>query len=121
MGTFVITKRLNGSYKYEFNSRKGKAILISEDYELRFECEEAIEALKKAVDVIFFMRFKTKNGKMYFKVIVDEKEVAVSRKYNTQYLMEKGIAEITRSLHVSEILDFSFPADVFLQAEDVFG
>ena len=46
MGTFVITKRLNGSYKYEFNSRKGKAILISDDYELRFECEEAIEALK---------------------------------------------------------------------------
>jgi uncharacterized protein YegP (UPF0339 family) len=121
MGTFVITKRLNGSYKYEFNSRKGKAILISEDYELRFECEEAIEALKKAVDVIFFMRFKTKKGKMYFKVIVDEKEVAVSRKYNTQFLMEKGIAEITRSLHVSEILDFSFPADVFSPAEDIFG
>ncbi len=121
MGTFVITKRLNGSYKYEFNSRKGKAILISEDYELRFECEEAIEALKKAVDSIFFMRFKTKNGKMYFKVIVDEKEVAVSRKYNTQFLMEKGIAEITRSLHVSEILDFSFPADVFSPAEDIFG
>lgn len=51
MGTFVITKRLNGSYKYEFNSRKGKAILISEDFELRFECEEAIEALKQAEDV----------------------------------------------------------------------
>ena len=121
MGTFVITKRVNGLYKYEFISRKGKAILISDDYELRFECEQAIEVLKNSAEAIFFMRFKSKNGKMYFKVIVDEKEIAVSRRYNTQFLMEKGIAEITRSLHKSEILDFSVPADVFPPAEDIFG
>jgi uncharacterized protein YegP (UPF0339 family) len=91
MGTFVITKRVNGLYKYEFISRKGKTILVSDDYELRFECEEAIEVLKNSAEAIFFMRFKSKNGKMYFKVIVDE------------------------------ILDFSGPADVFPPAEDIFG
>ena len=121
MGTFVITKRLNGYYKYEFTSRKGKAILVSNDFELRFECEEDIEYLKKSVEAIFFMRFKSKNGKMYFKVIVNEKEIAVSRKYSTQFLMEKGISEVTRTLHLSEVLDFSLPHDVFPPAEDIFG
>jgi len=121
MGTFVITKRLNGYYKYEFTSRKGKAILVSNDFELRFECEEDIESLKKSVENIFFMRFKSKNGKMYFKVIVNEKEIAVSRKYSTQFLMEKGISEVTRTLHLSEVLDFSLAHDVFPPAEDIFG
>ena len=121
MGTFVITKRLNGYYKYEFTSRKGKTTLVSNDFELRFECEEAIELLKKSVESLFFMKFKSKNGKLYFKLILSEKEIAVSRRYTTQLLMEKGIAEIQRSLHKSEILDFSNQDDIFPPAEEVFG
>ncbi|WP_298392830.1 DUF1508 domain-containing protein [Flavobacterium sp.] len=121
MGTFVITKRVNGYYKYEFTSRKGKTILVSNDFELRFECEDAIEALKKSVESLFFMKFKSKNGKLYFKLILEEKEIAVSRRYTTQLLMEKGIAEIQRSLHKSEILDFSNQDDIFPPAEEVFG
>lgn len=121
MGTFVITKRLNEHYKYEFTSRKGKAILISNDFELRFECEEDIEALKKSVESIFFMRFKSKNGKMYFKVIINEKEIAVSRKYLTHFLMEKGISEVNRTLQQSEILDFSLDQEIFPPANYIFG
>jgi uncharacterized protein len=49
------------------------------------------------------------------------KEIAVSRRYTTQLLMEKGIAEIQRSLHKSEILDFSNQDDIFPPAEEVFG
>ncbi len=40
MGTFVIAQRLSGAYKYEFVSRKGKTIFTSNDFELRFECED---------------------------------------------------------------------------------
>ncbi len=121
MGTFVITKRLNGCYKYEFTSRKGKAILISNDFELRFECEDNIEMLKKSLESLFFMKFKSKNGKLYFKIILNKKEIAVSRKYTTQFLMEKGIAEIERTLYSSEVLDFSSQNDVFPPAEEIFG
>jgi uncharacterized protein YegP (UPF0339 family) len=121
MGTFVITKRLSGYYKYEFTSRKGKAIFVSNDFELRFECEEDIESLKKAIDAVFFMRFKSKNGKMYFKMILNEKEVAVSRRYTTPLLMQKGIDEIIRTLSQSEVLDFSIQNDVFPPAEEIFG
>jgi uncharacterized protein len=120
MGTFVISKRINGFYKYEFTSRKGKAILVSNDFELRFECEEHIELLKKSVVNLFFMKFKSKNGKLYFKIILNETEIAVSRKYSTQLLMEKGIAEIERTLHKSEVLDFSNQNNIFPPAEEIF-
>jgi uncharacterized protein YegP (UPF0339 family) len=120
MGTFVITKRLNGYYKYEFTSRKGKAIFVSNDFELRFECEENIELIKGSIEEVFFMKFKSKNGKLYFKLILNEKEMAVSRRYTTSLLMQKGIEEIIRSLKVSEILDFSLQNDIFPPAEDVF-
>jgi uncharacterized protein len=121
MGTFVITKRLNGFYKYEFTSRKGKTIFISNDFELRFECEEDIDHLKSCINEVFFMKFKSKNGKLYFKIILNEREIAVSRKYTTQLLLQKGIDEIIRTISKSEILDFSSQDDIFPPAEDVFG
>ena len=121
MGTFVISKRINDQYKYEFTSRKGKTIFTSNDFDLRFECEEAIEDLKNSFEEVFFMRFKSKNGKFYFKIILREVEIAVSRKYTTQLLMQKGIDEIMRAAHKSEILDFSSGHDIFPPAEDVFG
>jgi len=114
MGTFVISKRQNGYYKYEFTSRKGKAIFVSNDFELRFECEEDIEKLKNSIEEVFFMKFKSKNGKMYFKIILHEKEVAVSRKYTTPLLLQKGIDEIVKYADKAEFLDFS-------SAEDIFG
>ena len=121
MGTFVISQRLSGVYKYEFTSRKGKTIFTSNDFELRFEAEEEIERLKAALDVIVFMRFRSPRGKFYFKMILDKVEVAKSRQYTTQLLMQKGINEIMRSLASSEILDFSSSDEIFPPAEDVFG
>ena len=121
MGTFVITKRQNGYYKYEFTSRKGKAIFISNDFELRFECEESIELLRNNVSDVFFMKFKSKNGKLYFKIILNDREIASSRKYTTPLLLQKGIDEIIRTVLKSEVLDFTNQDFVFPSAEDVFG
>ena len=109
MGTFVIAQRLNGAYKYEFVSRKGKTIFTSNDFELRFECEEEIEYLKRSIDKCIFMRFKSSNGKFFFRLVLNDREIAVSRKYTTQLLLQKGIDEIMRHAFKSEILDFSIP------------
>ena len=114
MGTFVITKRQNGYYKYEFISRKGNAILISNDFELRFECEENIELLKKSIDAIFIMKFKSKNGKLFFKIILEEKEIAISRKFSTEIVLQKGINEL-KNASKSEVLDFSISNSIFLE------
>jgi hypothetical protein len=56
---------------------------------LRFECEDDVDYLRKSIDKVFFVKFKYKNGKLYFKIILNEKEVAVSRKY-TALLMQKN-------------------------------
>lgn len=117
MGVFVISKRNDESYKYEFVSRKGKTILTSNSYELRFECEEDIEKLKLALPEAVFMKFKTSGGKFYFRLIVDKKEVATSRKYTTQLLMQRGIDEILRSMSMSEVLDFSSSELIFPEIE----
>lgn len=113
MGTFVIAQRINGAYKYEFVSRKGKTIFTSNDFELRFECEEEIELLKKSIEKCVFMRFKSTGGKFFFRLILNGKEIAISRRYTTQLLLQKGINEIIKYADKAEFLDFSFPNDVF--------
>ena len=121
MATFVISKKLSGHYKYELTSRRGKTIFISNSFELRFECEDEIEIFKKSIDKLFFMRFKSPLGKFYFKIILNEKEIAISRKYSTQLLLEKGINEILKYGAKAEYLDFSNPELIFLPAEEIFG
>ncbi len=113
MGTFVISKRLNDFYKFEFVSRKGKTIFTSTDYELRFECEETIEVFRLGIESCHFLRFKTAKGKCFFKLIQDEKVLATSRKYSTELMMQKGMDEIIKYGAKAEILDFSAGASIF--------
>ena len=47
-------------------------------------------------------------------LILDEHEVAVSRRYTTQLLLQKGINEIVKYAGKAEFLDFS-------SAEEIFG
>jgi hypothetical protein len=67
------------------------------------------------------MRFRSPAGKFYFKIILNDKEVAISRKYSTQLMLEKGINEILKYGSKAEYLDFSKSLDIFPPAEDVFG
>jgi uncharacterized protein YegP (UPF0339 family) len=120
MGVFVISKRNDDSYKFEFVSRKGKTILTSNSYELRFECEQDINFIKQAIEKAIFMKFKTSSGKFYFRLIIDKKEYATSRKYTTQLLMQRGIDEITRTFISSEILDFAISEFVFPDEQEIF-
>ena len=107
MSAFVISKRFNDEYKFEFASRKGKTIFTSLGYELKFECEDEIDFLKSYVKDAVFLKFKSSKGKFFFRLIIHEKEMAISRKYTTQLLLQKGIDEIVTYASKSEILDFS--------------
>uniref|UniRef100_UPI00404A1BC2 DUF1508 domain-containing protein n=1 Tax=Flavobacterium sp. TaxID=239 RepID=UPI00404A1BC2 len=120
MATFVISKRLSGFYKYELTSRKGKPIFTSNDFELRFECEEQIQELQSSLEKIVFLRFKSGKGKFYFRLVLNEIEIAVSRKFSTQLLLEKSIHEISKYTHKAEILDFSAANFVFPEGDDLF-
>ena len=113
MGTFVISKRLNDFYKFEFVSRKGKTIFTSNSYELKFECEEEIEILKSSTGNFNYLKFKSSRGKYFFKIILDKKKYATSRKYSTELTMQKGIDEIIKHITKSEVLDFANEDIVF--------
>jgi uncharacterized protein YegP (UPF0339 family) len=107
MGTFVITKRFNDTYKFAFNSRKGKVIFASNVFELKFECEAAIIDFINNTEKASYIKQKASNGKYFFKVLFDDFVFATSRKYTTELRMQKGISEIKDYASKSEILDFS--------------
>ena len=113
MSTFVITQRFNDEYKFEYTSRKGKTIFTSNSYELQFECENAIEYFKKNIDFASFLKSKSSSGKFFFRLLINEKQFAVSRKYSTILMLEKGIADITKYAFKSETIDFSKNSLVF--------
>jgi uncharacterized protein YegP (UPF0339 family) len=107
MGTFVITKRFNDTYKFAFNSRKGKVIFSSNGYELKFECEAAVIDFMNNTNKGIYVKQKASNGKYFFKILFDEVVFATSRKYTTELRLQKGIMEIKDYASKSEILDFS--------------
>ncbi|KVV14457.1 DUF1508 domain-containing protein [Flavobacterium sp. TAB 87] len=107
MGAFVISKRFNDEYKFVFTSRKGKVVFTSLSYELKFECEEAVDRFKEKIDSADFKKFKSSGGKYFFKLVFEEKHFATSRKYSTALMLQKGINEIVKYGVQSEILDFT--------------
>ncbi|MES2240445.1 MAG: DUF1508 domain-containing protein [Bacteroidota bacterium] len=107
MGTFVISKRFSGDYKFEFTSRKGKTIFTSNGYELRMDCEADVEYLLSVLETCSYVKFKTPKGKFFFRVVIDDRVIAVSRKYSTALMVQKGIDEIVKYGSKAEILDFA--------------
>ncbi|MBC5837206.1 DUF1508 domain-containing protein [Flavobacterium muglaense] len=107
MASFVISKRFSGDYKFEFTSRKGKTIFTSNSYELRMDCEADAEYIRSVFDSCSYVKFKTTKGKFFFRVVVDGVVKAVSRKYTTELMVQKGIDEIVKYGARAEILDFS--------------
>ncbi|WP_418264823.1 DUF1508 domain-containing protein [Flavobacterium faecale] len=113
MGSFVISKRFSGDYKFEYTSRKGKPIFTSKTYELRMDCEADAELLRSEFGACSFLKYKTAKGKFYFKVVLNDVLMAVSRKYSTVLMAEKGISEIVKYGSKAEILDFAASEVIF--------
>lgn len=107
MGAFVISKRFNGAFKFVFTSRKGKTIFTSMAYLTKEACESDIAFMKLTLEDGIYSKFKASNGKHFFKLQIAERILAVSRKYSTVLLLQKGIDEIMRTALKAEILDFS--------------
>jgi hypothetical protein len=107
MASFVISKRFSGDYKFEFTSRKGKAIFTSNPYELRMDCESDAEYLRSVLETCSYVKFKTSKGKFFFRVVIEDHVMATSRKYSTVLMVQKGIDEIVKYGSKAEILDFS--------------
>ena len=115
MGAFVISKRFNATYTFAFTSKKGKTIFTSSGYELKFECEAAIENLRTNIDNCTYTKQKASNGKYFFKIMLENQEVAISRKYASLLWLEKGIDEVVRFASTAEVLDFTINDFTFFE------
>jgi uncharacterized protein YegP (UPF0339 family) len=113
MGAFVISKRFNGQYKFVFTSRKGKTIFTSNGFDDKESCEAEIEKLRQSIPVLVFSKQKASGGRFMFRILFEDTQIAVSRKYSTELRVQKGIDEIVKSAATAEILDFSENAFVF--------
>lgn len=117
MATFVITKRFDGSFKFVFTSRNGKAIFTSSRFALKEQCENGIEVVKNAIRNYACVNFKGANGKYFFKILEGQEVLAISRKFSTELLLQKGKDEIHRYADTAEILDFSHEDFIFAEEE----
>lgn len=114
---FVISRRENGEYKFVFTSRKGKTIFTSISYKDKADCEKLAEGMRDNIALFAFTKNSTPAGKHFFRLSKDGFVLATSRKYTTPLLLSKGIDEITRSIAIAQVLDFSENEFVFPDEE----
>lgn len=119
MGMFVISKRLNGDYKFIFASRKGKTIFTSIGCKYKSDCEQMIAAFKENVNLFALTQYKKGADKHFFRISKDGLVLANSRKYSTVLMLAKGIDEIKKYAPTAEVLDFSENEAVFPEAESI--
>jgi len=113
MGAFVISKRFNGVFKFVFSSRKGKTIFTSMGYKSFYECSNDIDILVLNLELVVYQKVKGSNSKYVFRMLIEERVLAISRKYSTELMLQKGIDEIIKYASKAEILDFSNDVAVF--------
>ena len=117
MGAFVISKRFNGVFKFVFSSRRGKTIFTSMAYESLEDCSIEIGILILNLETVIYQKIKVSNGKYVFRILIKEGVLAVSRKYSTELMLQKGIDEIIKYASKAEILDFSKGDVVFFDSD----
>lgn len=113
MGMFVISKRLNGDYKFIFATRKGKTIFTSIGFRHKTDCEQMLAAIKENMDLFTFTKYKKAGDKYFFRITKEGLVLANSRKYSTELMLLKGINEVMGQVNGAEILDFSENSFVF--------
>ncbi|SFU67104.1 hypothetical protein SAMN05216480_11296 [Pustulibacterium marinum] len=121
MSVFVINKRFDGNYKFVFSNRKGKIIFTSISCKRKSDCQLIIEALQNNYDMFVITKTKTPRGKFFFRVSKGGLVLASSRRYASDYSLQKGIDYANRWIEQSEMLDLPEEDDVFsTPAEDIF-
>jgi uncharacterized protein len=118
MSAFVISKRLDGNYKFTYASRKGKTIFTSIACREKSDCEKIIETIRNDFTSFTFRKARTGSGKYFFRVTRGGLVLATSRKFSTELMLQKGIDQFLKYLPMAETLDFSVNEDVFASIEE---
>jgi uncharacterized protein YegP (UPF0339 family) len=114
---FVISKKINGEYKFVYTSKKGKIIFTSIGCKQKADCELMIEAIRNNITLFKFTKNVTASGKYFFRLSKGGLVLATSRKFASDQSLKKGIDGIVKYVSRAETLDFSENDFVFEVAE----
>ena len=117
MSAFVISKKTDGDYKFTFANRKGKTIFTSMACKQKSDCHMIIAALREDLSAFSFTKKRMGSGKYYFRLSRNGLVLANSRKFSTELMLQKGIAQIQKYLPEAETLDFSETELIFEDRE----
>ena len=96
MGKFVITKSINGEFRFRLNASNGETILVSEGYSTKANCENGIAAVR--TNAQFEERFDKKvsdNNKFYFTLKATNGQIiGASQMYESLSGRDNGIAAV---------------------------
>nr|WP_317632828.1 hypothetical protein [uncultured Flavobacterium sp.] len=107
MGTFVISTKENGEFKFTYNNRRGKTVLTSPGFKTKEDCYASIENLKTNFLLTSHPKFKSVSEKYFFKIVLNDAVLCTSRKFTTLLRVEKAISDMNLYLLSGEVLDFT--------------
>ena len=96
MGKFVITKRANGEFQFNFKAGNGQTILTSEGYSTKAACSNGIESVKtNSKDDSRYDKKESSNGKFYFTLkALNGQIIGSSEMYESASGRDNGIESV---------------------------
>ncbi|OQP38826.1 hypothetical protein A4H97_19115 [Niastella yeongjuensis] len=96
MGTFIITKRVDGEFMFCLEAGNGETILNSEGYSTKSNCQNVIDSVKRnaADDNKYDLRVAS-NGKLYFTLeATNGQTIGISELYESEMGRSHGILSV---------------------------
>lgn len=96
MSSFLITKRINGEYQFNFKADNGQVILSSEGYYSKAACENGIESVRKnSQERNQYESRISSNGKYYFNLKATNGQIiGTSELYESESDRDNGVASV---------------------------
>jgi uncharacterized protein YegP (UPF0339 family) len=109
MEKFVINKKTNGEFQFDFIDKKGKVILSSGGYTRKLMCIKGIESVRRnSQDNIKFFRKTALNNETYFNLkAFNGKIIGVSKMFKDRFSRDKGIESLKKKAPTASIEDRS--------------
>lgn len=109
MEKFVINKKANGEFQFDFRDKRGKIILSSGGYTRKLMCLKGIESVKRnSQDDVKFFRKTSLNDEMYFKLkAFNGKIIGISKMFKDRFSRDKGIDSLRKKAPGAVIEDRS--------------
>ena len=107
MEKFVISKKINGEFQFDFIDKKGNILLRSGGYTRKTICIKGIESVKRnSQDISKFNRKRSLNNEPYFNLkSFNGKILGISQIFEDKVLRDSGIEYVKNKASNAPIED----------------